>query len=91
MAHPVILIDLQENDFKDNLDGARIYLLFAIVAHFGKSQQDHFRSITVRGTVNYILIPTNIRTILQIQMFQTFTTTVFISFFSYNINEFRAS
>lgn len=36
MAHPIILIDLQEIDFEDNLDGARIYLLFAIVVHFGK-------------------------------------------------------
>lgn len=36
MAHPVILIDLHENDFQENLDGARIYLLFAIVVHFGK-------------------------------------------------------
>lgn len=36
MAHPIILIDVHENDFKDNLDGARIYLLFAIVVHFGK-------------------------------------------------------
>ncbi|KAJ6638088.1 Transmembrane protein [Pseudolycoriella hygida] len=34
MAHPVILIDLKENDFKENLDGARTYLLFAIVVHF---------------------------------------------------------
>lgn len=36
MAHPIILIDVHENDFKDNLDGARIYLLFAIVLHFGE-------------------------------------------------------
>lgn len=36
MAHPIILIDLHENDFKDNLNGARAYLLFALVVHFGK-------------------------------------------------------
>lgn len=46
MAHPIILIDLHENDFKDNLDGARIYLLFAIVLHFGKSMQ---KNSSVRG------------------------------------------
>ncbi len=41
MAHPVILIDLHDIDFKDNLDGARIYLLFAIVVHFGELKQSH--------------------------------------------------
>ncbi|KAG4070537.1 hypothetical protein HA402_001203 [Bradysia odoriphaga] len=34
MAHPIVLIEVHENDFKDNLDGARVYLLFAIVVHF---------------------------------------------------------
>lgn len=58
MAHPIIVIDVKGNDFNDNLDGARIYLLFAIVVHFGECisktlcERTSFLSFSISVTIS---------------------------------------